>query len=218
MPKESFARLIEIVRRLRSKEGCPWDRKQKVKDLKNYLLEEVYELLDALQSRNKELIKEELGDLFFLLVFLSYLFEETSFFTVKEVLEEIIKKMILRHPHVFSSQKVKSKEEVLNKWVKAKSKTKKRLTLWERLPQNSPSLFSTYLFLKELKALRRVSRKELEKALLEVISKVKHSQKKDLLIDLIFYSALFLSYSQQNPELLLKKRLKQESLKLFYEG
>ncbi len=218
MPKDSFLRLVRIVKTLRGKKGCPWDKKQKIKDVKNYLLEELYELFEVLDKKDFTLIKEEIGDLFFLLIFLCYLFEEKKIFNVREVLDGISEKMVSRHPHVFSSQKIKTSKEVLNRWVKAKSKKKKRITLWERIPKESPSLFSSYLFLRELKALGMISKKELEYRLLEVLSKFRKRKDKKILMDLIFYSSALLSYLHQNPELLLRKKVKKEASNFFYDA
>jgi len=146
---KEFDSLVKIVDILRSEKGCPWDRAQKIKDVKKYLIEEVYELIDAVEGNRKNLVKEELGDVLFILIFISYLYEEKGKFGIKEVLAGINRKMILRHPHVFSSRKLSSKEEVLKYWIKSKAKQKNRNTVKDRLPKGAPSLVLADILLKE---------------------------------------------------------------------
>ncbi len=100
--EKKFSELVDIVGILRSDRGCPWDRRQKIPDLKNYILEEVYELCDAVDDKNPDLAREEIGDLFLLLVFFSLLFSEKGAFSVNEVLDTINTKLVSRHPHVFT--------------------------------------------------------------------------------------------------------------------
>ncbi len=159
---KEFNSLVNIVAKLRSKKGCQWDRAQKIKDLKKYLLEEIYELLDVIDTGNYTKIKEELGDIFLLLVFISQLYKEKNKFTVKEVLRCINKKMVNRHPHVFSSSfkksnALKKKDDIVKYWVKEKARTNKRKTLKERLPKVAPSLLLAYLLHKEKKYLDRAN-------------------------------------------------------------
>ena len=148
-----FKKLVEIVKILRSPSGCPWDKAQKLSDLEKYLLEETYELLDTLHIKDFEKAKEEVGDLFLILVFLVQIFEEKKRFNIKQVLEKINEKLVTRHPHVFGAKRLKNKEEVLNHWIKEKAKEKKRKKLNERLPKNAPSLLLGYLLFKELASL-----------------------------------------------------------------
>jgi nucleoside triphosphate diphosphatase len=112
--------LIELVRRLRGPDGCPWDAAQTAKSVRMYLLEEAYEVLDAIERGEPEEVRSELGDLLFQIVFLAYLAEEEGRFDFAEVVEEITEKMIRRHPHVFGDVKVRNAEEVAVNWAAIK--------------------------------------------------------------------------------------------------
>jgi MazG family protein len=123
---ELFLELIEIIKKLRAPDGCPWDRKQTAASLKPYLLEETHELAEAIDSGDPQHIKEELGDLFFQISFLTLLFEEKNLFTMTEALQAIIDKMVRRHPHVFTDEKFESEEAIRRNWQKIKAEEKKQ--------------------------------------------------------------------------------------------
>ncbi len=122
---ELFLELIEIIKKLRAPDGCPWDLKQTPESLKPYLLEETHELSEAIDSDDPNHIKEELGDVFFQLSFLTTLYEEKNLFTMEDALQAIIDKMIRRHPHVFTDQKFGSEDEIRKNWQKIKAQEKK---------------------------------------------------------------------------------------------
>lgn len=111
-----------IVHRLRSPGGCPWDAQQTPETLKTYVLEEAYEVIEALDAGDPGKIKEELGDLLLHLVFLSDLYQERGDFSFLEVVEGIAAKMVHRHPHVFAGHKAETQEELLNIWQQAKAR------------------------------------------------------------------------------------------------
>lgn len=115
---EEFKRLLDIIDELRVK--CPWDMKQTNESLRKLTIEETYELADAIFSRNDAGIKNELGDLMLHIVFYAKIGEETEVFTMTDVLEGINKKLIYRHPHVFSDVKVSGPSEVEENWEKLK--------------------------------------------------------------------------------------------------
>ena len=119
-----FDKLVELMARLRGKKGCPWDRKQTVETLKPYLIEETYELVDAIESKDPEQIKEELGDLLFQIVFLSRVCTDNDWFSIKDVIQKIHDKMIHRHPHVFGEVKAGTPAQVLDQWYRIKSEEK----------------------------------------------------------------------------------------------
>ena len=121
----SFARLVEIMAQLRSPEGCPWDQEQTPDSLKPYLLEETYEVLEALEDKNWPEFKEELGDLLLQIVFHSQLMAETGTFSIDDVAQAISDKLVRRHPHVFGDTQVKDAREVAQNWVKIKEQEKK---------------------------------------------------------------------------------------------
>jgi len=116
--------LVELVRRLRGPGGCPWDAAQTAHSVRMYLLEEAYEVLDAIEGGDSGEVRSELGDLLFQIVFVAYLAEEEGRFDFVEVVEEITEKMIRRHPHVFGDVKVRNAEEVAVNWAAIK-KTEK---------------------------------------------------------------------------------------------
>jgi len=121
-PGAALNDFVAIVRRLRGPGGCPWDAKQTPETLKTYLLEEAYELIEALDSSDPGKIKEELGDLLLHLVFLSDLYEERGNFSLAEVTAGIAAKMIHRHPHVFGDAKAETQEELHRLWQEAKAR------------------------------------------------------------------------------------------------
>jgi MazG family protein len=122
---EKFKELLEVVSKLRSPEGCPWDKKQTPKSMKPYLLEESHELAEAIDSENPDHVKEELGDLFFQLSLISRMYEEKGHFSASDSLQSIIDKMIRRHPHVFEDKTFNSAEDLKQNWQEIKASEKK---------------------------------------------------------------------------------------------
>ena len=120
--------LLKIMEILRSPEGCPWDREQTHKSIRNNLLEEAYEAAEAIDTDDAELLREELGDVLLQVVFHSRLQEEAGGFGFAEVVDGIAKKLIVRHPHVFGDVTVKDSTEVLANWEAIKRRTKGRET------------------------------------------------------------------------------------------
>jgi tetrapyrrole methylase family protein/MazG family protein len=119
-PGAAFDSLYDIIIRLRSPDGCPWDREQTPSSLRADLVEETYECIEAIDEKNPAHIQEELGDIFLLVMLLSLIHEEDNLFSVPDVLETACKKLIRRHPHVFGEIKVKDSAEVINNWDKIK--------------------------------------------------------------------------------------------------
>jgi tetrapyrrole methylase family protein / MazG family protein len=118
---EWFERLVELQRRLRAPDGCPWDREQTHASLRTYMIEEVYEVLDALESGEDGKFAEEMGDLLLQVVFHSQIAAEEGRFTVADVIREIHEKMVRRHPHVFGEKRAKDAAEVLKNWEQIKA-------------------------------------------------------------------------------------------------
>ncbi|MEW6443385.1 MAG: nucleoside triphosphate pyrophosphohydrolase [bacterium] len=116
----SLRPLQDLVRRLRAPGGCPWDRAQSMGDLKQYLLEECYELLEAMDEPRSDELLEELGDLLFQIVFVAELAEEAGRFRFQEVLEGIHEKMVRRHPHVFGESAAADVDAVKRNWLRIK--------------------------------------------------------------------------------------------------
>ncbi len=132
--------LIKVVDRLRGPDGCPWDKEQTRKSLKPYLVEELYELLDAIDDGRPEEIKEELGDLLFQVVLHSRLAKEDGLFGMDEVVEGIVSKMVRRHPHVFGDKDLPTSEDVTEWWNRHKKEEGKRKSLIGGVPRTLPAL------------------------------------------------------------------------------
>lgn len=143
-PGQWFEKLVAVQARLRAPDGCPWDREQTHRSLRTYLIEEAYEVLEALESGNDAKFAEEMGDLLLQIVFHSQIAREEGRFTVADVIREIHDKMIRRHPHVFGETRAKNSAEVLRNWEQIKaeerrSSTKKNLE-GGKVPPDEPSL------------------------------------------------------------------------------
>lgn len=119
---QKFIELLDIVTRLRAPDGCPWDQKQTPQSFKPYVIEEAHELAEAIDLNDPDHIREELGDMLFQVAFLSGLYNEEGHFTMEEVLQTIIDKMIRRHPHVFGDTKVDSEEALRRQWNAIKAR------------------------------------------------------------------------------------------------
>ena len=146
MSKE-FKKLVKVMERLRGVNGCPWDREQTRESLKPYLLEETYEVLEAIEEKDQESLKEELGDLLFQIVFHSQIAQECGEFTMDEVLASVTDKMIYRHPHVFGTAKADTTQEVLARWEKLKNqekRNKKRKSVLDGIPKQLPALIRAH--------------------------------------------------------------------------
>lgn len=139
--KMNMEELVNIMAALRGPNGCPWDKKQTRQSLKAFLLEEVYEVLEALDENNPASIKEELGDLLFQIVFHCQIAKEEGEFDIWDVIQGISQKMIARHPHVFGNTSLQTSEEVLVHWEKQKRKEgKNRNSILEGVPKSLPAL------------------------------------------------------------------------------
>lgn len=122
---ESFEKFVEIIERLRGKNGCPWDKEQTIASLKEDVLSEADELRAAIEKGDYENIKEEIGDLIWGLVLMTQIAKEEGRFDLEDVFAEVNDKMIRRHPHVFGNAKAKNGEEALKLFHEAKANEKK---------------------------------------------------------------------------------------------
>jgi len=125
-PNESVSidRLTTLIQTLRDENGCPWDRKQTPDTMTRYLIEEVYELADAIASKNANAVCEEAGDVLFQLLFVINLFRESGHFCLQDVVETNVEKMVRRHPHVFGDVSATTPETVSQNWDKIKRQEK----------------------------------------------------------------------------------------------
>ena len=143
-PGVLFERLLDVMMRLRAPHGCPWDREQTRTSLKPYLIEEAYEVLEAIESGRSAPLREELGDLLFQVVFHARLAEELAEFTMADLLEQLIGKMVRRHPHVFSDASVGTATEALAQWEAIKQRETddrgQRRSILDGVPRAMPAL------------------------------------------------------------------------------
>ena len=139
----SMEDLIEIVRILRAPGGCPWDAEQTHETIRKDFIEETYEVIEAINKNSPEMLREELGDVLLQVVFHTVIEEEKNSFVFSDVTDEICKKLIVRHPHVFGDVSVSSTEEVLTNWDAIKMNTKKQSTVADAIdsiPRELPAL------------------------------------------------------------------------------
>lgn len=142
----SFQDLLSIVEKLRGKDGCPWDKEQTHESLKNCMLEEAYEVIDAIneyqQTKENENLCEELGDVLLQVVMHSCIAKEEDRFTIEDVVNGISEKMVRRHPHVFGNIKVENSGQVISNWEEIKQKEKNQTTISEgmkKIPKVMPA-------------------------------------------------------------------------------
>jgi MazG family protein len=143
-PAEAIERLVAIMSRLRGPDGCPWDREQTLASLRPYLLEETYEVLEAIDAGDAREHCEELGDLLLQIVFQAQLASEVGQFSFADVAEAIADKLVSRHPHVFGTAQVKDAQGVLKQWAALKRKEKSARgggrSVLEGVPREMPAL------------------------------------------------------------------------------
>jgi tetrapyrrole methylase family protein/MazG family protein len=143
-PDVLFARLLEIMRRLRGPAGCPWDREQTRTSLKPYLIEETYEVLEAIESGGPDALREELGDLLFQVVFHTEIAAERGEFTMADLLARLGDKMVSRHPHVFGDASVQTAGQALTQWETIKQREAeargRRRSVLDGVPRALPAL------------------------------------------------------------------------------
>jgi MazG family protein len=140
---QKFAQLVEVMAKLRAPGGCPWDRKQTFDTIKSYLLEEAYEVMDAIDRRDWPGLEEELGDLLLQPVFFAEMAQEQGLFTIADSLDAINEKLIRRHPHVFGDAYAETPEDVKLRWDEIKKQEKGPMadaSVLDAVPRNLPAL------------------------------------------------------------------------------
>jgi tetrapyrrole methylase family protein/MazG family protein len=211
-------RLVEIMRILRSPTGCPWDLKQTLATLKEHLVEESHEVLDAIDCGDRNKLKEELGDLLLQVVFQAQLCREEGAFTFDDVASVITEKLIRRHPHVFGSVKVSDADEVLKNWEAIKKTEKKdapRSTL-EGVPKSLPALHKAQLVQKRVARVGfdwenvQGALEKLSEEVGEVKESIASGDEKAVgeeIGDVLFAAVNVCRFSGHNPEELLHKTI-----------
>ena len=145
--KNSYKALEDLVKMLRGKDGCPWDRKQTPATMSRYLAEEVYEVLDAVSLNDPDAVCEELGDVLFHLFFIANLYAQKGYFTMEKVVAKIVTKMIRRHPHVFDNTHVKDADAVSHQWENIKQtegKNREGTSKLDGVPVSLPAMLKAY--------------------------------------------------------------------------
>ena len=150
---ERFERLVDIMATLRGPNGCPWDKQQDFNSLKPMLVEEVYEVLEAIDNEDFDGLAEELGDLLLHVIFHAHLAKESGRFDITTVIEKISEKLIRRHPHVFGNESASTPEEVIKNWEaikarekaeKLKNRTPEQRSLLEGIPSKLPAMHEAH--------------------------------------------------------------------------
>lgn len=209
---DEFVEFVEIVKRLRI--DCPWDKIQTHLSLRRCLLEETYEVLEAIDENKPVELKKELGDLLLQVVFHSNIAEEENEFTLKEVIESETEKLIARHPHVFGDVKVKDSDEVKRNWELLK-KNEGRKSVIDGIPEQLPALLKAYRIQekaskvgfdwKEEEPVFDKIREELEELKINVNSGKDQKEIEDEFGDVLFSLVNFARYHKINPEDALRK-------------
>lgn len=212
----TFPSLREVIARLRGPDGCPWDRAQTHESLKEYAIEEIYELIDVIDDADDDGIIEELGDILLQVMLHSQIGEDHGYFTVDDVIRTITDKMIHRHPHVFADKQVKSLDALYKNWDDLKKAEKKdqRHSVLDGVPRRLPAL-ARALKLQEKAAKVGFSWgavagawEKLREELAEVQGAVKKEYPKEIekeIGDVLFVLANIARYYQVNPEMALNE-------------
>ncbi|MDP2236651.1 MAG: nucleoside triphosphate pyrophosphohydrolase [Bacteroidales bacterium] len=204
---EAFARLLKIMDELR--DGCPWDREQTLESLRHLTIEETYELSNAILENNLQDIKKELGDLMLHLVFYAKIGSEKGAFDIKDVLDSISEKLIIRHPHIYGEVKVNGAGDVKNNWEKIKLKEGNRSVL-SGVPNSLPALLKAYRMQEKAGGVgfewkrREDVWKKVEEELKELSDEVENNaaitRVEDEFGDLLFALVNYARYIGVNPE------------------
>lgn len=213
-----FRDLVELMRKLRDEGGCPWDKEQTHETLKPYLVEETYEVIDAIDSGEAARLKEELGDLLFQILFHSEIAGEKKEFDIGGVMKSCLEKMTSRHPHVFGDARLETAEEVIRAWNRIKKgEGKDKKSVLGSLPKHLPALQ------KAQKVQRRASRvgfdwERVEDVVLKVeeeleevkaaMAQGRYEEVEEEIGDLLFAAANLSRFLKINPEDALHKTVK----------
>jgi len=142
MSKNNINKLISVMEKLRDPvEGCPWDKRQTLESIIPYSIEEVYEVAEQIYNQDYPKLQDELGDLLFQVIYLSQIAKEKRKFNFNDVVDGIVKKMILRHPHVFKNKKFNNIEDFEKYWEKSKNKNQK--SILDNIPRNFPAMLKS---------------------------------------------------------------------------
>lgn len=209
--------LVDIVAALRGPDGCPWDREQNRTSLKAFLVEELYELIDAIDDNDMNGMKEELGDLLFQIVMHCQLSKEEGIFEISDVIEGIARKMIVRHPHVFAGKSVNTSQDVIRHWEEhKKGEQKGRESLLDRIPRSLPALSKAQILQKKASGvgfdwdnLSEVLHK-LDEEIIEFKAALQEKKQKDIeseIGDILFVMVRVSNFFHVDPENALRRSI-----------
>lgn len=212
----SIEGLMEITATLRSPNGCPWDKLQDHQSIKNYFIEEVYEVIEAIDNNNMDELKEELGDVLFQIVFHCQMASEAGLFDMNDVIRDISDKMVRRHPHVFEHPPTDDVDMVLEQWEDIKKNEpnqKKRSSQLDGIPPHLPVLHKT------LKTIRKAAKTDhytvpsTEASLANIhdllnnLTSADQDKKEALMAEVLFKCVEISSQEDIQPEAALRERL-----------
>jgi len=144
-----FERLLDIMAHLRGPSGCPWDKEQTHRSLEPYLIEEAYEVIEAIEKKDPVRLREELGDLLLQVIFHAQIALENQDFSIDDVLDGIIEKLVRRHPHVFGDLEISTPEEVVTHWEEIKRGEKQQPSVLANIPSYLPALHYSFMLQKK---------------------------------------------------------------------
>jgi|AntDeeMinimDraft_5_1070356.scaffolds.fasta_scaffold08148_2 tetrapyrrole methylase family protein/MazG family protein len=217
--ESEFEKLLYIMEKLRGPEGCPWDKKQDLYSLKPYIIEEAYEVVEALEKDDMDLLKEELGDLLLQVIFQSQIGKEKDLFDINDVIKGIVAKLIRRHPHVFGEEKIETASEVKKTWEEIKKKeriSKKESSILSGVSKVQPSLNQAFE-IQQKAAEVGFDWEEIDDVILKIeeeieeLKEVAHNKEtdrvEDELGDLLFAVVNFSRFKNINPEIALLRTI-----------
>lgn len=216
--KYNFDDLCRIMTFLRSEQGCPWDREQTHESIRMNFIEEVYEAVEAIDIRDSKLLCEELGDVLLQVVFHAEMEKEKGVFTIDDVITEVCRKLIIRHPHLFESKRKEDAAAAVETWEEVKRRTKGQKTDLDAVAsvaRSLPALIRSEKILSRAKTTEE-SKKEREKVREELIQNLEKTGPRDEeeIGKLLFLTVMFARTNHVNPEQALTNATDQFVLKM----
>jgi len=211
-----FDRLVEIVKILRSPNGCPWDRAQTLESIVENIIEEAYEVVEGINKKDYQKIKEEVGDLILQGVFISQIAEEENKFSLEEALRELNEKLIHRHPHVFKNENLPSTtDEALKVW---ESKKNEDGDIFSLVPNSLPTLLYIYKVIQKAKRknLLKISENDVINEIKNIINNLDINNN-DKIRELILHLAVLLGIRNEKAEVKIKEEFKEKFTNLVGE-
>jgi MazG family protein len=192
---EEFQKLYGIIQTLRGENGCPWDKEQTVRSIKQDIIEEAHELVEAIEKNDNADLEEEVGDLFFLALFTAYIAEEEKRMTVKGAINGVAEKLIRRHPHVFGGSDEKNVDQILVNWEAIKNAEKKnqsRTTPFDGIPKSLPEIQRFFKILEKIKRakgkIEKVQKEKLKSSFEAFLEQKESMESYSFIKDLFYYS------------------------------